>query len=452
MSKCFVVLLVSALALMLLAFNPGTIKAHSASDLVLSYDFPNQTLNITVTHFVGDPNTHYIAETTILKNSVLFDTIVNTSQPTTDTFVYGHPVPAADGDILQVTVTCNAFGSLTDQITVVGPPPSDTEDPTIDIETPTANITYNTDSTPITIGGTASDNFFVASVYWDNSASGGSGTATGTTSWTASVPLVLGENNITVSAIDFSTGLGTDNFTVIYTPTVADTTDPMISITTPTTGQTHETSSTPISIGGTASDNVNVVNITWENAATGESGTAAGTDSWSVSVPLAEGSNPITLTASDSFGNTASASITVDYEPSVPGPGEDTENLWVFHATLMTIGFALLVLAIVISTGLRKMKWWLKVHKSLGILGSTFAVLGLISGLYMVSVWGSPHFRVPHALLGITTIILAMVQPVLGFMQPRSKKIRPVHRWLGRIVVILMFFSIIAGMSQAGVI
>lgn len=451
-SRCSLVILISAVAVLLLAFNPGTIEAHAASDLVLSYDFPNQTLNMTVTHFVSDPNTHYIAEAVILKNSVLFATIPYTSHPNGDTFKYTHPVPAVDGDVLHVTVTCNAFGSLSDQITVVGPPPGETEDPVVTIDTPTTDITYSTDSTPISIGGTASDNVGVTSVTWDNSATLGSGTATGTTSWTASVPLVQGENNITVTAEDAAGNSGIDNFTVIYTPSVVDTTNPTISITTPTTGQTHTSLSTPISIGGTTSDNVNVVNVTWENAATGESGTATGTDSWSVSIPLDAGSNPITMTTSDSSGNTASASITVNYEPSVPDPGEDTENLWVFHATLMTIGFILLILAITISTGMRKKKWWLKTHRSLGFLGSTFAVLGLLMGLYMVSVWGSPHFRVPHAFLGITTIILAITQPILGFMQPKSKKIRPMHRWLGRIVVILMFFSIIAGMSQAGVI
>jgi cytochrome b561 len=252
------VILVSALTL-LLALTPTGIKAHSASDLVLDYDSPNQILNFTVTHFVGDPNSHYISEAVILKNGASFDTVRYNSQPTGDTFKYTHAVPAVDGDVLRVTVTCNAFGSLTEQITV-----------------------------------------------------------------------------------------------------------------------------------------------------------------------------------SDQIPD--------------PEPGDDTGNLWVLHAILMTIGFILLLLTITVSTGMRKKKWWLKAHKSLGILGATFAVLGLLMGLYMVSTWMTPHFRVPHAFLGITTIILAIIQPVLGFMQPKSKKIRPVHRWLGRTVVILMFFSIIAGMSQAGVI
>ncbi|MEE9116859.1 MAG: hypothetical protein V3U09_08185, partial [Thermoplasmata archaeon] len=369
-----------------------------------------------------------------------------------DTFKYTYPVPAVDGDVLQVTVTCNFFGSLTDEITVVGPPSSDSEDPMIAIDSPTTDITNNTDSTPVSIGGTASDNVGVTSVTWDNSATGGSGAATGTTSWTASVPLVQGENNITVTAMDAAGNSGTDNFTVIYTPSVADTIDPTISITTPTTGQAYNTDSTPIFVGGTASDNVNVVTVTWENTATYESGTATGTTSWSVSIPLAEGQNLITITTSDSSGNTASASITVNYEPPDSQPSDETATLWVYHATLMSIGFVLLVVTIVISTSMRKKKWWLKAHMSLGFLGAIFAILGLLWGLYMVSTWGAPHFRVPHAFLGLITITFAVIQPILGFLQSKSKKIRQVHRWMGRGLVMLMLLTMIAGLYQAGVL
>lgn len=451
MPKSNAIMIVTLASVLLLVFSPSTGEAHSASAMILEYDFANETLNVTVAHVVVDPDTHYISVVEILKNSVPFDTQIYVSQPTAATFEYNYIVPAVDGDVLQVTVTCVAFGQLTEQITVVGPPSSDSEDPTIAIDTPTTDMSYNTDSTPVSIGGTASDNVGVTSVAWDNSASGGSGTAAGTTSWTASVPLVQGENNITVTAEDAAGNSGSDNFTVIYTPSVVDTTNPTITITTPTTGPNPQTTSTPVTLRGTASDNVNVVNVTWENAATGEFGIATGTTSWLVSIPLAEGNNLITVTTSDSSGNTASASINVGYVVLDAQPLVE-DVTWVYHALLMTIGFVLLVLAITISTGMRKKKWWLKAHKSLGFLGAIFAILGLLVGLYMVSIWMTPHFRVPHAFLGITTIVLAIIQPVLGSMQSKSKKIRPVHRWLGRTVVVLMFITIIAGMNQAGVI
>src|SRR5205814_1972990 len=54
--------------------------------------------------------------------------------------------------------------------------------PTVAITTPTASSTYSTSLSSLSLGGTASG---VTQVAWANSR-GGSGTATGTTSWTAS--------------------------------------------------------------------------------------------------------------------------------------------------------------------------------------------------------------------------------------------------------------------------
>jgi len=97
-----------------------------------------------------------------------------------------------------------------------------------------------------------------------------------------------------------------------------DTTAPTISITTPTSDATLTvTSGTISSVAGTAADNVAVSTVTWTNDR-GGSGTATGTTSWSIAnVVLAQGINIITVTATDSSGNTASDIITVTYDVTV---------------------------------------------------------------------------------------------------------------------------------------
>ncbi len=72
-----------------------------------------------------------------------------------------------------------------------------------------------------------------------------------------------------------------DTLTVTYTPP-PDTTAPAVTITTPTSNATHSATTTPLALGGTASDNVGVTQVTWVNDR-GGSGTATGTTSWSVS-------------------------------------------------------------------------------------------------------------------------------------------------------------------------
>ena len=54
--------------------------------------------------------------------------------------------------------------------------------PTVTITTPTNLATYTVTTTPLVLGGTASDNVGVTQVTWTNDR-GGSGTASGTTNW-----------------------------------------------------------------------------------------------------------------------------------------------------------------------------------------------------------------------------------------------------------------------------
>lgn len=96
---------------------------------------------------------------------------------------------------------------------------SDTVDPTIAVTSPTSSATYdNGASSSINISGTASDNSAVTSVTWSNDR-GGSGTATGTTSWSVTgIALQSGDNVITCKALDAAANEGEDILTVTYNP------------------------------------------------------------------------------------------------------------------------------------------------------------------------------------------------------------------------------------------
>lgn len=267
----------------------------------------------------------------------------------------------------------------------------ETTAPTVAITSPTTAATYRTSAATVTLGGTASVG--VTQVSWANSR-GGSGTATGTTSWSATIALQPGSNVLTVTARDaagktktatitvtlnrpptlasvanqtavqgkatslqlsgadadgdvltyggnglptgmaiaVSTGLiagtpatagsypvtvtvsdGLQTATRTFTWTVtADTTAPVVTITTPTTATTFATSAATLALGGTASDNVGVTQVTWSNSR-GGGGTATGTTNWNTSVALQSGSNVLTVTARDAAGNTTSDVLTVTF-------------------------------------------------------------------------------------------------------------------------------------------
>jgi hypothetical protein len=66
----------------------------------------------------------------------------------------------------------------------------------------------------IAISGTASDNVGVVSVTWTTS-TGGSGTASGTTRWSASIPLYVGNTTVTVRAFDAAGNSAWRSLTVV---------------------------------------------------------------------------------------------------------------------------------------------------------------------------------------------------------------------------------------------
>jgi len=82
------------------------------------------------------------------------------------------------------------------------PKSPDTTPPTLVINSPSSTAIPTSSSTMV-FSGTATDNVGLASVTWATN-TGGSGTASGTTQWTASIPLLVGSNTVTIRATDVS--------------------------------------------------------------------------------------------------------------------------------------------------------------------------------------------------------------------------------------------------------
>jgi hypothetical protein len=96
----------------------------------------------------------------------------------------------------------------------------------------------------------------------------------------------------------------------------AETTEPTLRITAPTSDPIYPTHQATIDISGTASDNVGVTEITWMNSSTRATGTASGTTPWAVNgISLKSGGNVISVTANDAAGNKGTATLTVTYTP-----------------------------------------------------------------------------------------------------------------------------------------
>ncbi len=97
---------------------------------------------------------------------------------------------------------------------------------------------------------------------------------------------------------------------------------------------------------------------------------------------------------------------------------------------------------------MKKKSWWLKTHKSLAISGALLTISGFIVAAYMVSTYmGAYLVMEPHAYLGITALALVVFAPIMGFMQFRikDKRMRIIHRWSGRLAIVMVLTNIAAG-------
>jgi len=211
----------------------------------------------------------------------------------------------------RLLVTPSGSGTTTPSPTSpTPPPPTDSTGcataSTVSICTPTTGTSFTTTQSSITLSGTAP--YGVTRVVWENSPSGASGVASGTTSWTiGNVPLQAGTNVIDITAYNAAGNTTTDRLVVSTSSTSSGAstgcaTASTVSICTPTTGTSFSTTQSSINVTGTAP--YGVTRVVWENSANGARGVASGTTSWAIAnIPLWGGTNVIDITAYDSAGN-----------------------------------------------------------------------------------------------------------------------------------------------------
>ena len=194
-------------------------------------------------------------------------------------------VPLALGANTLTATATNAFGAANGSITVTRGDP-----PTISLTAPAGGTLFG--HTPVTVTGTVAGTAPV-SVSVNGVAATGSGD-----SFTASVPIVEGGNTLVATATN---GFGSASAQVAVT---LDTTPPIVHIASPADGS--KTTASSVTVTGTVTDASPIASF----AVNGQAVALAG-GAFSTTVSLAEGSNPISATATDAAGNTGSAGIVV---------------------------------------------------------------------------------------------------------------------------------------------
>jgi hypothetical protein len=170
-------------------------------------------------------------------------------------------------------------------------------------------------TTTIAMTGTLSGGTAPYSVQWQTDHGyGGQASLASSQSWnTGPIPLVTGENTISVTAYDSATGTATQTETVSLAAASkpAGSTAPVSVLVTSPASSVATVNAATVSLAGTATGGAGIAKVTWQTS-TGSAGTATGTTHWIASgVPLLKGTNTLVIRAYDAAGNNAWAALVV---------------------------------------------------------------------------------------------------------------------------------------------
>lgn len=214
-----------------------------------------------------------------------------------------------------------SLGDVAAILQLYAPQTSDPADPSLaPFAIACQNLPSGIVNTPaVALNGTITGGSGNVLVSWRSGIS--SGIATGSRPWSAVIPVAVGANSVTLTAVDAQQHVATSTVTIVRAQPGPATT---IQIQQPSLAGAYTTSSSTVVISGSASDPSGIDHVSWMNSR-GGAGIATGAASWSTGpVPLAAGQNGITITAYGKTGASAAQSIVVSYAATPAMPSVDT--------------------------------------------------------------------------------------------------------------------------------
>lgn len=128
--------------------------------------------------------------------------------------------------------------------------------------------------------------------------------------------------------------------------------------------------------------------------------------------------------------------------------------LFQWHGALMAAGWVLAVAAILIAATQRQRRWWLRLHRGLGLSAGVVILSGAAVAVAAVSITAGEHLRSPHTWLGALTIATAVATPLLGLLQfkirGRAESLRAYHRFGGRLLAGAALITLLLGLRLTG--
>jgi len=187
---------------------------------------------------------------------------------------------------------------------------------------------------------------------------------------------------------------------------------------------------------------------------------AKGTYRWE-QIPSWGHLEPNSGTVSVQFSELVSISAEIDMNDAIEDLTRETiEHI---HAWIMIIAWLLLVPIGVLSMTFRRIfyapgrplasrgdegcltnMFWFNMHRSLNIVAVTFTLVGVYLG---TTIAGEKHFTDPHGMIGLTVLVLSVIQVIIGTFRPNKKNVSRrkiwamIHRSLGVKLFVMAVFN-----------
>jgi hypothetical protein len=134
------------------------------------------------------------------------------------------------------------------------------------------------------------------------------------------------------------------------------------------------------------------------------------------------------------------------------------ETRWIGHAVTSTIGMILMV--VVILTGAvqkgrfrtLRLHQVFRYHKMASTWFSLFVIGTFILGLLTTMGHGEPLLESPHGIVGLTLVVMAIIQLVPSLLIRKRARIRALHRVVGYAIVPVFILQTVLGLYAAGIL
>ncbi|HNY50002.1 MAG TPA: hypothetical protein PLV50_04435 [Smithella sp.] len=128
---------------------------------------------------------------------------------------------------------------------------------------------------------------------------------------------------------------------------------------------------------------------------------------------------------------------------------------FILHILLMITATSGLIAGVSAAIFFRRRKNWLKFHKTVNALSFGAMTTGIAMAFFYVAGSSGEHLQGLHHVAGLTAFSFSFITLIIGYRQFKVKNkqaFRNMHRWLGRVAVVILLSAAILGLKLINIL